>query len=430
MSAGVDMAGGLRTAGSSMPGLEFLRTMAQSGLHWLVAIWIFAGGFVFMEPSPYEVMFLLVLPVALMTRVGVYRHTLKLFMLLVAFVPFALIAVFQVKYSEVSDALIYTLVTVFLMLTSYFVANYVADAPFERTRVIMRGYLAAGLLTAALGILAYLGLMPGRDLFLLYGRAKATFQDPNVFGPFLMLPAMFVLQRVLLGSQFRAVWGAVLFGILFVGVFVTFSRAAWGYILISAVITFFLNFVLEADGRQKVRMLILALSGTVLMVISLAGLLSIPAVADLFATRASFEQSYDTGDTGRFGRQGYAFELALENPLGLGPREFNKLRITEQPHNTYVNVLHAYGWGGGLVYWALVLMTLWRGLKALGVKSPNRLLIIPLIATYIPLVAESVIIDTDHWRHYFLIVGMIWGVTGGYWRVSPLQKREGRPALI
>jgi hypothetical protein len=27
------------------------------------------------------------------------------------------------------------------------------------------------------------------------------------------------------------------------------------------------------------------------------------------------------------------------------------------------------------------------------------------------LVLESAIIDTDHWRHWFLLVGLIWGVS-------------------
>jgi hypothetical protein len=29
--------------------------------------------------------------------------------------------------------------------------------------------------------------------------------------------------------------------------------------------------------------------------------------------------------------------------------------------------------------------------------------------------AESFIIDTDHWRHYFLLIGTVWGtVIAGY----------------
>jgi hypothetical protein len=57
-----------------------------------------------------------------------------------------------------------------------------------------------------------------------------------------------------------------------------------------------------------------------------------------------------------------------------------------------------------------VILTLWRGIASLTKPSPYRLMMIPLIATYSMLVGESAIIDTDHWRHYFLLVGLIWGV--------------------
>jgi uncharacterized membrane protein len=109
--------------------------------------------------------------------------------------------------------------------------------------------------------------------------------------------------------------------------------------------------------------------------------------------------------------------------------EFRNLRITEEPHNTYVNVLHSYGWGGGAAFIVMTILTLTIGIKVLKTSSPNRLLMIPLIATYAPLVIEAGIIDVDHWRHYFLIVGLIWGVATGYQNVSKAQSNTGA-ALI
>jgi hypothetical protein len=35
---------------------------------------------------------------------------------------------------------------------------------------------------------------------------------------------------------------------------------------------------------------------------------------------------------------------------------------------------------------------------------------IPLVGTFTMVVGESAIIDSDHWRHYFLVAGMIWGI--------------------
>ncbi|KKB85159.1 hypothetical protein VW29_07435 [Devosia limi DSM 17137] len=415
-------------AGANAPGLAAARAGAQRLLDFLVSIWIFTGGLVLFEPSPYELTFLAVLPMAFIAGIGLYRSTLGLLWIMIGFTPFALIAVFQVRFTPIPNALVFALVTVFLMLTSYFVANYVAESSLGRMRLIMNAYTAAAVFCAVIGTLAYLGLIPGAELFLRYDRAKATFNDPNVYGPFLVLPAMFALQRVLLGNGRRAFWGAVIYMILFVGVFVSFSRAAWGHFAISSMIVLVLCFWLEATARDKVRIMIMSLLGAGMLVIALAGLLSIPSVAELFEVRAS-GQNYDSGETGRFGRQGYAFELALDNPLGIGPHEFRNLRIIEEPHNVYVSVLHVYGWGGGLMYYLLVILTLWKGIAALTRPSPYRLLMIPLVATYTMLVGESAIIDSDHWRHYFLIVGLIWGVASAIGNAPP-RRIERESALI
>lgn len=376
----------------------------------LVALWVFSGGIVLFEPSPYELTFLLLLPVAIMAGVGLYRSTFGLFAILLVFTPFALIACFQVRFTPITDALIFSIVTIFLMVTSYFLANYLADAPIRRMRIVVTAYTLVALLAATIGTLAYLGLMPAADLFLRYGRAKATFKDPNVYGPFLVLPAMFALQRILLGKGWQVIFAGAIYMVLFVGVFVSFSRAAWGHFAVSSVIVLALIFFLEATAREKVRIMLMALAGGLMLMVALAGLLSIPAVSNLFETRAS-SQNYDTGETGRFGRQGYAYELALDHPWGLGPGEFRNLRIIEEPHNVYVSVLHVYGWGGGAMFYLLIAITIWKAFQTVLRPSPYRLLAIPVFATFTIVMAESIIIDSDHWRHIYLLIGLVWGLS-------------------
>lgn len=397
-------------AGSKGFGLAVLRAKTGRLLDILVGFWIFTGAMVFIEPSPYELTFAAVLPVAILAGMGLYRSTFGLFAIMLGFIPPALIAVFQVRITPINEALIFTIVTIFLMLTSYFIANYLAEDTTRRTRIVMRAYTAAAVIVALIGALAYLRILPGADNFVLYGRAKGTFKDPNVFGPFLVLPAMFALQRILLLKGRRALFAAAIYGILFVGVFASFSRAAWGHFAFSSIVVMVMVFWLEAAARDKVRIMIMSLIGLVMLGVALAGLLSIPAVSSLFEQRAA-GQAYDEGETGRFGRQGYAFDLALEHPWGIGPKEFRNLRVKEDPHNTYVAVLHVYGWGGGAMYYLLAILTLWRGFSALARPSPYRLIMIPLIGTFAMLAGESAIIDTDHWRHYFLIAGMIWGIS-------------------
>ena len=395
-------------------GGTYLQARLGTLLKWAVAFWVFCGSIVVTEPSPYELSFVLVLGVSVLAGSFAFqRTTLGLLVLWVMFIPFALIGAFQATFTPLTDALTFQAVTIFLFFTTYWVANYVAEAPQERMRVIVLAYTIAAVISAMMGTLGYLGLIPGKDALTLYGRAKALFNDPNVFGPFLILPAMYALQRVLLGTPRRAFWAGLVFMIITVGVFASFSRAAWGHLAGSALIVYLLCFVFVAHAREKVRMLIISLLGALMIVVAIGGLLSIPSVQRLFEVRAT-AQNYDEGETGRFGRQGYAFELALANPLGIGPLEFRNLRVKEEPHDSYVNVIHVYGWGGGLAFILLIGTTLWRGLTFVVKSSPNRLLLIPLIAVFVPLSIEAAIIDLDHWRHFYLVAGLIWGVTAGY----------------
>ena len=57
---------------------------------------------------------------------------------------------------------------------------------------------------------------------------------------------MYALQRVLLGTPRRAFWGGLIFMIITVGVFASFSRAAWGHLAGSALIVYLLCFVFVA----------------------------------------------------------------------------------------------------------------------------------------------------------------------------------------
>jgi len=393
-------------AGTRFPGAAYVRARAEKLLYWLVAAWIFSGGIILFEPSFYELLFIPTLLVAVLAGMRFYRSTASLLVLTIVFFPFALIASFQAFYTPLTQAFIFALVTFFMLLTSVFAANYIAAAPHERMRGIINAYIVIAVLSSFVGLYGYLG---HNELFTLYGRAKGMFKDPNVYGPFLILPAIFALERVLMSRRlWRIVTAALVYCILLVGVFASFSRAAWGVFAFASLFTYLMVFFFEANGRDKVRMLMMGLVGGLLLMIALGGLISLPAFNSLFEERASVAQNYDTGSTGRFARQDYAFDLALQNPLGLGPLEFEHLEIKEAPHDTYVTVLHHYGWGGGLAFYGLIFLTLIRGLAGLRYRNV-RLLLIPLLAVYIPHVIEAAIIDIDHWRHVYLLFGIVWG---------------------
>ncbi len=91
----------------------------------------------------------------------------------------------------------------------------------------------------------------------------------------------------------------------------------------------------------------------------------------------------------------------------MGPLQF---QFPEAPHNTYLNSFIAGGWLAGFSYLAITLLTLVVGLRFVFIVTPWRPTYLALYAAYLGVVAESLIIDSDHWRHYFLILGLLWGL--------------------
>ncbi len=159
---------------------------------------------------------------------------------------------------------------------------------------------------------------------------------------------MYALQRVLLGTGGRAFWGGVVFMILMIGVFASFSRAAWGASRGLGSRSILLVFFLEAHAREKVRMLLMALVGALMIVGGDRRAAEHPvgaaAVRGARHARRTMTRARPAASAGRAMRSSWRLPIRS----GIGPLEFRNLRVKEEPHDTYVNVLHVYGWGGGL----------------------------------------------------------------------------------
>ena len=82
-------------------------------------------------------------------------------------------------------------------------------------------------------------------------------------------------------------------------------------------------------------------------------------------------------------------------------------------HNVYLNIFHGSGWLGGFSYALLVAITLARAFHIAFTPGPLQYAGIILAASFLPLALIGMLIDTDHWRHFFLLVGLIWGIDSG-----------------
>lgn len=292
--------------------------------------------------------------------------------------------------------------------------------------MIFNAWSASAVITALLGISGYFNLFPGSEIFTLYDRAKGAFQDPNVFGPFLIAPSLYLIHSILTGKMAALPIKAVSLGIITIGVLLSFSRAAWALFLFSAMMMVLIMFIKERSGAFRLKIIILALSGVMFAVVAIVVALQIPQVADLLTSRTTLEQDYDSGHLGRFDRHKLGFLSAMSEPLGIGPMVFSTI-YPEDEHNIWLKSLTSYGWLGFIAYVGLVWTTLWLGFRYLLRDRPWQPY---LMVAWITLCGHELIgnvIDTDHWRHHFLLFGIVWGCIALEHAHQRKMARKARP---
>jgi len=390
----------------------------QRLLNATLFVTVLTSSFAMIEPSPHDVLVGILAIACLLAGVTIARNILPMVILLTVLNVGGLLSLFELSTQQ--EPLQYAAVSIYLAVAAILFACLVAsDTDMRRIRIIEKAYVLSAVIASAIGILAYFRALPGAEQFLLYGRVKSTFKDPNVFGPFLILPLLFLVQGLIARGIRLPTLAASL--IIVVGLFLSFSRGAWFHTALSGLVMIVLM-ILTARSQHE-RMRIIGLSGLAVFGIAalLVVLLSVDSLRSMLLERAQLIQSYDVGTGGRFQLQELALTTLLEHPLGLGPFEFGRIFGLQQ-HNVYLQAFLVYGWVGGLAYLSLVVTTLIVGLRATLIRTPWQLYLVAAYATFVGEVAESFIIDSDHWRHYFLILGLVWGLSAATFRSRQLPK--------
>jgi hypothetical protein len=408
---------------SAAPGVRSL----QLKLLWLVGV---CGSIVFIEPSPYEIAIIMAIVVFFSTGLRLAAPLL---------VPLMLLIGINLGYSigavELFDepvVLYWILTSWYMAIAAVFFALVLSQDTTDRLDALSRGYLVGAVIASLAGIAGYFHLIPGGDDLLTYaGRARGTFKDPNVLGAFLIFPALYALQRIIEGSFWSAVRNGCVLGILSLAIFLAFSRAAWGTLAGSALLMVALMYLTAPSPRQRFRIVILTVLAIVLMIAAIAILLSFDSISDLFKERASFNQPYDSGRFGRFGRHLLGAAMALDYPFGIGPLQFRRF-FPEDTHNSFLNAFMSGGWLSGILYPVLIFTTAITGARNVLLRAPWQRTYIAIFSTLFVTILESFIIDTDHWRHYYLLLGVTWGiaVASGKFRNADFRNIDlhGEPA--
>ena len=389
--------------------------------NFMLGLVVFLVGFVFFEPAPYELLIVPLLVIWFALGLTIKRGFLPLTLMVLCFVCGGMIAATQ--KADVGGSFFYIVVTTFLATTAIFYAALIADKPTERLRVVFNAYIAAAIIGALIGILAYFRVLPNSDTFIFAGRAAGPFEDPNVFGPFLALPIVFLLRQILIQPLHKNLFNIIGLVILLAAVFLAFSRAAWGLTAVGMVMMVAIVFISSNSNRLRTKITIMSVLGVFILIGMIIFALSFEAVSSLFAERARLVQSYDGARFGRFARYSYGLEWIMEKPLGYG---FGKSRETfgEDTHNVYIKSFLVYGWLGGIAYMSLVATTIYAAFKNVLKERPWQGYLQVCLIVIIGHALVGLVVDIDRWRHLYLIYGLTWGMIAAerIWQKNQIQQ--------
>jgi len=219
-------------------------------------------------------------------------------------------------------------------------------------------------------------------------RFKGLFKDPNVLGPFMIVPATYWLDRFLRESQYRKT--ALLTGLFIsLGVFLSFSRAAW--ISYFSVLSLVIGSSLKSS-RSWLRVLMLMVVFVLLFnFVAEADLSILGYDLRLFFSQRLGLQSYDSD---RFRSQQGFIEMLRSNPLfGIGPGNY-EVFTHYAAHSTVTRLFGERGLIGFFIFTIVFLLGVKRAYET------DKFLSFSLLG----ILLNSIFVDTFHWRHLWLLL--------------------------
>lgn len=263
----------------------------------------------------------------------------------------------------------------------------------------LRVWIGSAIIASTLGTIGFAG---GIGEFTWDGRAKGLFDDPNMYGAFLIPALLSSLYFLFLGRS-RLIYGACTIW-LTLGVLLSFSRIA-----IAACFMLAIAFLLIVNRQAMLRTLlsIAGVAAAVLAVGAFAAVL-IDGFDEKVLDRLTFAKEYDLGEQGRLRRYLTSFDLMMDSPLGLGTLQYQKM-FPEPIHNIWLSSFMNYGWGAGFAWSCLVLFGVVRMVAAY--RRTRDPLIVTLLFCWLGILACALLHEAERWRHLWLFTGLIWGTT-------------------
>jgi hypothetical protein len=432
-SAALDDAG----TRAALPQMQTPATaLADSVLHVVLYVTILSSFFVIIEPAPYEYLVAVLGVACILARVSLNRVLLPLLVLLLirdAGGAIGLLKILDLGWMRLQgdpavhpetfdypDSIRFLAISFYLGLSGIMIACIVSQDTVRRIATLRSAYIMAAVVASSLGAIGYFGFNYGLfpDLeFLTWGdRAAGGFKGPNDLGAFL-IPALLWLIQGFITDKIRPT-SLIASAIILIGLLLTFSRGALGSTAFTAAIMLYLLFATQRDRRSRNRLFLLVAAGAVAVAAVFMLLSSLDIVNHMFSERAGF-QDYDLNadNRSRLLLEEDSLREIFNHPLGMGPWGFAHA-TNWVSHEVYLGTILNHGWLGGAAYLTLVALTFTLGLRALWVRTPWQTFLIASYAGFIAMALEGLWGDTDHWRHFYIMLGLVWGLVAATHRAA------------
>jgi hypothetical protein len=300
-------------------------------------------------------------------------------------------------------------ITLYMLVLFAFVRMYAARP--AQMRMILYGFTISALINSVVVILGLFGVSFITSAVSWSVRGVGFFKDPNVFGAAAAAAALFLIDRIVQPSQrFTHIVLLVSLAVLInIGAFLSLSRAVWINLLIS--ICIFVVLLVRQNAR-----IVYPLLGILLIFGILAGtLLNTFHLVDYVQQRMPL-QNYDFQ---RFSNQYDGMIAGLTHPFGTGPAGW------PNTHSLFVKALAEQGLPG-LVSLCLVMGAAMIPLAAFALRKPVSVAGISaqmLLAIILGQLINSLVIDSIHWRHLWLFLGLAWAFPE-FWHFQQAKKNE------
>jgi O-antigen ligase len=377
---------------------------------WLLWLLLALSSYVRIEPAPYDVLGSGLLVAFFILGLRIPRGVMAPIFCLSIFMLANIIA--GMCAPDPVHTLKSMFIRLYMILSWLFFTCLIYENPRRVYEVIWSGYIFAAIISVFVGMLVVFGFLSllndpywSDD----QGRVSSLFKDPNVFGPYLVPIALYTLAKIIDGSGLRLlVMGALCAWFVF-GILIGFSRGAWLNLGVSLMVAMALRFYTARGLAQSARSFVRAgiLLGVVVCLLMVIMAKSADTIGEMFETRAKLVQYYDTD---RFANQAKIVEKVLVNPIGIGPGRSHDLEMFGYaPHNLFLHVLAESGWFGAVAFYAFLAMSLWRGLNFCMQPTVIQNIYIIVFACTVGTLTQSLFVDSTHWRHMFLLFGMLRG---------------------